>query len=42
MNLEQFIIKAKTNGWVGALKGEKKIEASRIAFQRTIGSLKYS
>jgi len=29
MNLEQFIIKAKANGWVGALKDGKKIEASR-------------
>src|SRR3989338_405506 len=29
MNLEQFIIKAKANGWVGALKGGKKIAASR-------------
>ncbi len=29
MNLEQFIVKAKANGWVGALKGGQKIEASR-------------
>ena len=29
MNLEPFIIKAKTNGWVGALKGGKKVQASR-------------
>ncbi|MBI2609095.1 MAG: hypothetical protein HYW47_05780 [Deltaproteobacteria bacterium] len=29
MNLEQFIIKAKANGWVGVLKGGKKIAASR-------------
>ena len=28
-NLEQFIINAKANGWVGALKGGKKIPASR-------------
>ena len=28
-DLEQFIVKAKANGWVGVLKGGKKIEASR-------------
>lgn len=29
MDLEQFIIKAKSNGWVGILKDGKKKEASR-------------
>lgn len=29
MDLKQFIIKAKANGWVGALKGGEKINASR-------------
>jgi len=29
MTLEQFIVQAKSNGWVGALKGGKKISASR-------------
>ena len=29
MKLERFIVQAKANGWVGALKGGKKIAASR-------------
>lgn len=29
MDLEQFIIKAKANRWVGAIKGGRKIPASR-------------
>lgn len=29
MNLEQFIVKAKANGWVGNFKDGKKIAASR-------------
>ncbi len=29
MELEQFIVKAKANGWVGALKGGEKVEATR-------------
>ena len=29
LDLEQFILNAKANGWVGALKGGKKIEATR-------------
>src|SRR3989338_3341805 len=28
-DLEQFIVKAKSNGWVGVVKGGKKIGASR-------------
>lgn len=33
MDLEQFIVIAKANGWVGVLKGGKKIEASRKGSQ---------
>lgn len=29
MDLEEFIVRAKANGWVGALKGGKKIPATR-------------